>query len=154
MSQLKKLFDNIYNISDYDEMYIDNKIIYTNEFTENMDQFEIIDANHPFISFLNGFTHNLFDIKIIHGWYHKETKQVKFYIENAGNYGSYVYVAWKKYCKMKNRNNIVNDYYMDMNKSIYDSNCGNLYVHLNEPYDIEDEKDFYKMFIKKLIDNM
>ena len=145
MTESKTLFDNIYNISDYDEMYIDDKIIYTNKFTENMEQFEIIDANHPFISFLNGFTHNLFDIKIIHGWFHKRFEQAKFYIKEPAKYGHCVYIAWEKYCKMRNRNNI------DIKISIYGSYCGNL----SESDDFEtDEKDFYKMFVKRLIDNM
>ena len=62
-----------YNIYDYDKLTDYN--IDTKVFTDLTDV-EIIDEKHPFIAFLNGFSHYLTEGEILHGWYHTSKTQI------------------------------------------------------------------------------
>lgn len=126
----------IYSDSDYEET-ADGKL-----FTE-LDSIEIIDSTHNFIHFLNGFCHNMLDINIIHGWYHKTSGIVKFIIRtNKPDIDIFIHFAWENY--MKNKKEEICDI------SIYYIDCSRLY---KSEFDT-DNNIFYKMFIKKLIDKI
>ncbi len=129
-----------YDNEDYDNIY---GIIDTKSFTI-LDNIEIIVQSHEFISFLHGFSHSIFDIKIIHGWYHKISGNVKFIIENhPANVGDIIYYAWKEYMKIKKEKICeISIYYID---------CCRLYK--SEDYEINNNI-FYKKFIKKLLDKI
>lgn len=130
-----------YILNDYDCLEDEN--IYTNNFTAELSGLIFITDEHPFIYFLAGFAHlnndDLSDI-IRHGYYHNETKSVKFYLKRPYKYGSWIYYAWKKFCKNDN----VNIY-------IYSDNCSNLY--LSDEYE-PDKTIFYKEYIKLLLDEL
>lgn len=138
-----------YMLGDYDSMDIDEKTIYTNNFTENMEEFEEINEDHQFISFLYGFSHNLFNIDItkIHGWYHKRTKQAKFFLHPA-EHMNLICMAWEKYCKMLAIKNKEISTTTTIVVSIYRIYCGQLY-NTNEAE--RDEKLFYVSFASDII---
>ena len=132
----------IYDSDDYDNI---DGIVDTKTFTV-LDNIEIIDENHNFISFLNGFLHNLFNIIILHGWYHKPSNNVKFIIRNhPADVGNIIYFAWQEYIKYKEQINNT-EYYatVSSNISIYYFDCGRLYK--SNEYNI-DKNIFYKQFI-------
>ncbi len=131
-----------YDNEDYDNIY---GIVDTKSFTI-LDNIEIIDENHGFISFLNGFSHGIFDIKILHGWYHKISGNVKIIIRNhPANVGDIIYYAWKEYMKIKEEK------ILEYEISIYYIDCCRLYK--SNEYEIN-KNIFYKKFIKKLIDKI
>ena len=134
-----KIVNNIYGDGDY---------LCTNgyEFNEESfmrNEFEIIDENHNFINFLNGFTHNLVDIVILHGWFCKTTYTAKFIVKDPITVGNLISIAWQKY--LKNNKGEITDVH------IYSIWCSDLYK--SNEYDI-DENKFYKDLIKKLVDNI
>lgn len=139
-----------YRLSDYDQMEIKDSIIYTNNFTENMEQFEEIDEKHPFMIYLLGFTHNLLDINIknIHGWFHKETKKAKFFAGHPYDSDSLIYIAWSKYCKGLERMEGIYKDRENIEISIYRAYCGSLYE--SNEYE-KSEKMFYAMMANKII---
>ena len=136
------IFNN-FNVNDYDEIYEVN--INTYLFTDLTD-IEIIDNKHPFYHYFNGFTHNLYENYIIHGYYHVPTKIVKFYVTNSCKIGNPLSICWKKYWEHKSEN-IEN---IDYNSIyIYENYCGILYK--SNDYEM-DKNIFYKEFIKQLLD--
>ena len=147
------LFHDTYSISDYDSMIIDDTEIDTEEFTKHMDEFEMIDRDHPFITYLIGFTHNQISVlpNFIHGWFHKKTQTAKFYVFMSKTIGNYLYFAWQKYCKMiRERNNIINrNDFNEIQITIYVKDSGRLCE--SNHYETE-EKIFYGEFMKSLID--
>ena len=132
----------VYNLGDYDE--IDN--IYTKKFTKNLNDLEFMNSEHPFIRYLDGFFHNLVDTKIFHSYYNKDTLHLKMYCEKLDypiRLG--VWVAWNNF------NNI--DFGNEDNKicvEIYDRYCGELY---RDDFHWE-EKEFYKWFLQKILNNI
>ena len=142
-------------ISDYDEMEIDGKTIHTNNFTENMELFEEIRDNHPFIIYLVGFSHNLYDscskckadISKIHGWFHKETRKAKIFIHHStGDLANMIYVAWNKYCEIFHK-------IRPMNIEFYGNYCGSLYNTNGNDHDL-DTKKFYTKFAHNIITHL
>jgi hypothetical protein len=125
-----------YSINDYDKI---EGLVDTKLFTV-LNDIEIIDDNHNFISFLNGFTHNLFQINILHGWYYKPLGIAKFLVRNPSSEGNIIYFAWQEYLQNKDGEN--NDVY------IYSTYCGDIY--LSNEYDI-DKNLFYKNLVSELI---
>jgi len=132
-------------LGDYDKM--DDRDLNTQNFTK-LDEIEIIKSeekeSHPFLHFLRGFSHELFDYEIIHGWTHSKSKNAKFYVRmtrsNNSNIGGLLIHAWRKYVR-------------DINAevSIYTAYCGQLY----KANDFEiDEAHFYKEFINKMIEKL
>jgi hypothetical protein len=125
-------------IGDYDEIYELN--IDTKSFT-NLDGIEIIDNKHQFISFLKGFTHNMIEIDIDHGWFHIESKTAKFIItkQHPSKVGNIIHLAWQKFW---------NNNYYDYDVSIYSKYCGQFYK--SNEYEI-DKKSFYKDLINWIV---
>lgn len=130
-----------FNLYDYDSL--ENENIYTNQFTTDLSELVFLTEEHPFLYFFEGFT-SLYklDFKkfILHGYYHKETKSVNFFIRKPHDFGKFVYFAWKKFCK--------ND---DVKINIYGDNCGTLY--LSNEYET-DKTIFYKECIKYLVNEL
>lgn len=117
--------------SSYDYIRNDELDINTEKFNK-LDGIEIIDDKHPFISYIRGFVHDSIDIKIIHGWYHIESKTVKFFVgDHPSKYGDIIHLVWQ--------NN--ND---DYDVSIYYTYCGDLYE--SNEYDIDNKKAYKKIF--------
>ncbi len=144
-----------YMLSNYDEMEIEGKTIHTNNFTENMELFEEIRDCHPFIIYLIGFSHNLYDscskcdadIPKIHGWCHKETRNSKFFIHHsAADLANMIYVAWNKYCALFHK-------IRPLNIEFYGNYCGSLYNTNNNEHDLG-EKLFYTAFARDIITHL
>lgn len=126
-----------YNIYDYDKL-IDHNID-TKLFTDLTDV-EIIDEKHPFIAFLNGFSHYLTEGEILHGWYHIPTQTAKFYVKsNPSKYGNIIHCAWERYWKAG---------HLWLPVHIYGEYCGELYE--SNEYDIDRPK-CYKDLMKHLL---
>ena len=132
---------NKYNVNGYDEIYeVDiNTYIFT-----DLTDIEIIDNKHSFYNYFNGFTHNLYNNMLIHGFYHIPTKIVKFYVTDSCKIGNALSICWKKYWEHKDEN------IEDINYNsiyIYENYSGILYK--SNDYEM-DENTFYKEFIKQL----
>ena len=128
-------------LGSYDDMYeID---IYTRNFTK-LDGVEIIKSegkeDHPFLHFLRGFSLNLLECDIIHGWFHVKSGNAKFYVTNSSKSGGLITHAWKEY--MRNT---------DVDVGIYASYCGQLY----EPNDFDPyTNSFYKQLVIKIMEKI
>ena len=104
---------------------------------------EIIDEDHKFIAFLNGFTHFLIEGKIIHGWYHIPTKTAKFLVNtNPSKFGNLIHWAWKRYWK--------DESYDCIKVHIYYNHCG---LYDSNEYNI-DKNQCYKDLITHLLTEM
>jgi hypothetical protein len=141
MDKYKEEFDklkNSYGVSDtsaYDNQGNIFNLILT-------DEIEIIDENHNFIHFLDGFNHGLCDITILHGWYYKSAGVAKFIVKNPYDTSNMIHFAWNKY--LKNEEIMVDTH-------IYSIYYGELYEP-NE-HDI-DKSSLYKNLIKRLLENI
>ena len=132
---IEKDIKSFYHLGDYDE--IDD--LDTKKFTENLNDLQFMDSDHPFIHYLNGFFHNLIDttITIFHSYYNKDTLTLKIYCEKLDypiRIG--IWVAWNKFNGDKS-----------LNVEIYDRYCGELYKD-NFHWD---DKEFCKWFVSKYI---
>ena len=142
---------NLYLPTDYDKL--EDKDIDTENFTK-LDGVEIIrsksENNHPFLHFLKGFSHGLWDYEIIHAWFHIESKIAKFYINNASKFGSLITNAWRDYISSaaSQRDNVEDE---EVEVYIYTTYCGQVY-HSNE-FD-QDSRQFYKGLISRLMDKI
>jgi len=129
------------NVRGYDDMYTIG--IYTENFTK-LDEVEIIKSegkeDHPFLHFLRGFTLNLFECEIIHGWFHVKSGSAKFYVTNSSKSGSLITHAWKEYIRNP-----------DVEVSIYSYYCGELYEANDfDPY----ANSCYKQIVTKIIEKI
>ena len=130
-----------YIINDYDRL--DEENIDTELFTKLTDV-EIIDDNHKFIAFLNGFTHYLAEGEILHGWYHIPTKTAKFFVKNhPSRYGNLIHWAWQRYWKDESHYQLPVHIYGCYWSDLYESN----------EYDIDKAK-CYKDLMKHLLTEM
>ena len=139
---LEKDLKSFYHFGDYDE--IDN--LDTKKFTENLDDLQFMDSDHPFIQYLHGFFHNLVDTTIFHSYYNQNTLTLKMYCEKL-DYPIRIglWVAWNKF------NNILKvSEDKSLNVEIYDRYCGELY---KDNYHWDD-KEFYKWFVSKCISDL
>jgi hypothetical protein len=117
--------------------------IYTNCFTEDLSDIVFLTDDHSFSYFFLGFApvQNFEFLDIIrHGYFHRVSKSIHFFVRNPGKYGTWVYFAWKKFCKNDN-----------VKVNIYGCDCSDLY--LSNEYET-DQTLFYKEYIKLLLDKL
>ena len=117
--------------------------IETERFTENLDKIHIMEQDNPFFTYLRGFMHAISEYEIIHAYYHKETKNIKFYVRKSTTPISKLGIceAWKQY--NDNDNLHVTIYHSEYDSYLYECN------------DYEtDSKEFYKHLIKHLIEQI
>jgi len=144
----------IYQLYDYDKL--DDKDIDTENFTK-LDGVEIIKSeienNHPFLFFLRGFSHGLWDYEIIHAWFHTDSKIAKFYINNSSKFGSLITNAWREYISSdaSHRDDTENEEDEEVEVYIYTRYCGELYD--SNEYD-PNSRDFYKNLVSRLMDKI
>lgn len=113
--------------------------IYTNEFTQELDQIVIMNKEHLFYIYLKGLllneSNNIID-HIIHAYYHIDTKLLHIWIGSCmdDNSLNIIYYAWNYFWKSKSK---------QIDVKIFESHCGTLY---QKSYVIN-EIQFYKSLI-------
>jgi hypothetical protein len=142
-------FLGVYDFGDYDtiskyeidiDSYLEKKLfdIDTKKFT-NLNDVEILNYEHPFFNYFNGYIHNLENYELFHAYYHIPTKTVKFYIKCSTFICLAICYAWKLYWKNEN----INVYF-------YKKHCGELYKDM---IDLDNKSTFYKELITKFLYN-
>jgi hypothetical protein len=117
---------------------------YTDEFTLNLDEIQIINIDHNFISYLRAFI-DLDTIKkyILHCYYHKQSKRMKMIVKSTTDRDilNIIYHAWSDFWD----EDFTEHYYI---KFYYDY-CGELYV--KDDYNLN-RNDYYKYIVKRYLD--
>lgn len=132
------ILDYIYNSkNEYD--CFDDFGFYTNGFTENTDEIEMIEYNHNFFTYLDAIIDlDIIKDEIYHCYYHKETKNMKMIISSGinSNILNVIYNAWQEYS------------HIECDVYIYSTYCNELYLLDN--YET-DKKEYYKYIAKRYI---
>ncbi len=85
--------------NEFDYESIEEIGLYTEGFTQHLDEIEMLDFDHKFFTYLDAIA-NLEEIKqyIVHGYYHKGSKRMKMIVRSTINRKllNIIYHAWSE----------------------------------------------------------